>query len=391
MSVDHGNVLLVGSVARPQDGWGAEDVLRNCGSTLGDHVSMLPDGEGGPRHLWIVYLASRIYYPNPALVLRHPREETVRSNPDWMPAGYDDQYLFRVRDAVPEVRLGELGYAREAKQSYAIFRRLREERVIAPGVRFMVALPLIESGVRRFFDQPRDFEIMWSAYAEALAREVAEIVTAIPHEDLAVQWDMVAETYAVEGTAMRFDSAGLTRLPVDALERYRLAISTMSRSIPDEVWLGLHICYGSLGQKSGSSSDTGHEREIRDLAVSVRLANEGAQAAGRRVQFVHMAVQLSNGFDPPYYAPLQGLDAGEARLYLGLVHLHDGVEGALRRIEIARRHHPHFGIATQCGWGRRPPTQRVEDLLHLERDIADAAFRSAEGDGPAGFKLGQQV
>jgi hypothetical protein len=241
----------------------------------------------------------------------------------------------------------------------------------------MVALPLLESGTRRFFDRARDFELVWDAYAEALGREVAEITAAIPAEDLAIQWDMVAETFAIEGGMMRFDSAGLQRLPTDPWARYRLAIQTCCAGIPADVWVGLHICYGSLGQKSGASTDQAHVKRIDDLSTSVAMFNAAAQAAGRSLQFVHMSVPLSSGFDERYYAPLRDLELDGARLYLGLVHLHDGVEGAQRRAQLARRFAPQFGVATECGWGRRPPTQSIEAQLELERDVADALVEPA--------------
>ena len=45
----------------------------------------------------------------------------------------------------------------------------------------------------------------------------------------------------------------------------------------------------------------------------------------------------------------------ETELYLGLVHLTDGVDGTARRIEVAGAVVPVFGVATECGMGRRPP------------------------------------
>ena len=57
MSQDHGHVMLVGSVARPEDGWSVEDVLRNCAKAIGNHASMLPDGEIGDRYYWINEIA----------------------------------------------------------------------------------------------------------------------------------------------------------------------------------------------------------------------------------------------------------------------------------------------------------------------------------------------
>jgi hypothetical protein len=371
-----GQVLLVGSVARREDGWSVEDVFRRSAGVLGRRAAMLPDGEIGPRQTWIVYLARGTYLEHPDIELRHPAPEQAH-DPTWVPKDYDDQFLFRVRDDVERLRFRELGYAEEARRSYATFRRLRDEGAIPAGVRFMVALPLLESGTRRFFDRPRDFELVWEAYAEALTREVAEITQAIPAEDLAIQWDMGAETFAIEGGMMRFDSAGLQRLPVDPWERYRLAILTCCAGIPADVWVGLHICYGSLGQKRGASTDQAHVTRIDDLSTSVAMFNAAARVAGRSLEFVHMSVPLSSGFDERYYAPLRDLELDGARLYLGLVHLHDGVEGAQRRAEIARRFAPEFGVATECGWGRRPPSQSIEDLLELERDVADALAERA--------------
>jgi hypothetical protein len=45
-----------------------------------------------------------------------------------------------------------------------------------------------------------------------------------------------------------------------------------------------------------------------------------------------------------------------------------------QRIEIARRHLADFGIATACGWGRRPLSEKIADIIALNRDVAEAAF-----------------
>jgi hypothetical protein len=86
---------------------------------------------------------------------------------------------------------------------------------------------------------------------------------------------------------------------------------------------------------------------------------------------VHMPVQLADQRDG-HYAPLDDLDVGDARVYLGLIDISDGVEGALRRVELASRHLADFGVSTPCGWGRRPADQRIEDLLALDAEVAEA-------------------
>lgn len=67
MRVD-GDLLLVGSVARPEDGWSVEDVLRNSAELIGPYVSMLPDGEVGDRSQWINFIARRVFPGHPDLV-----------------------------------------------------------------------------------------------------------------------------------------------------------------------------------------------------------------------------------------------------------------------------------------------------------------------------------
>lgn len=359
--------MLVGSIARPEDGWGREDVLRECAGALGEHVTKLPDGEVGDRYFWINFLARHTYagHPDMITISNHTFE-------NWKPTGYHDHWQFTLREGVDELRFDTLGYADEAKRSYEAFAKLREQGKIHDGARFMVALPLIESGTRPFIDSARNFEVLWDAYADAVARDLAEICAVVPPSDLAVQWDVCLEMAAAEGIDVNFPSADLTRLPVDAVERICAALEQTSDAVPAEAWLGLHLCYGSLGHKEGESADSGMFKPADDLAICVDVANRGVAAAGRSVEFVHMPVTFARGFDEAFYAPLDDLDVGDARVYLGLIHLHDGADGARQRIELARRHLPEFGVATQCGWGRRPPNERIEDLLALHRELATA-------------------
>jgi hypothetical protein len=368
-TIDTGHILVVGSVARPEDGWDVEDVLRNLASALGPHVTMLPDGEVGDRSLWINFIARRVFPNHPDLITtsRHTYD-------DWKPEGYDDLWRVTVRDGVDAVRIERIGYAEEAKRSYEVFGDLKRQGLIPAGVRFMVALPLSESGTRGFVDNARDFEILWAAYTEALQREIAEIAEAIPHDELSIQWDLARETAAVEGVEFQFPNADLRRLPADPMGRYCHALSQLAPAIPEDVWVGLHVCYGSLEHQEGESPDSGHYVPIRDLGTAVEMFNRGIDACGRRVDFLHAPVQFARGTEDEHYAPLAGLAARDARLYLGLIDSSDGLSGALSRLEVARRHYPDFGLATACGWGRRPLSERVQSLIELEHNVADAVW-----------------
>jgi hypothetical protein len=367
LATDTGAVLLVGSVARPEDGWSVEDVFRRCAASLGPYLSMLPDGELGDRSQWIAFIARHAYVQHPDLVTlsRHTFE-------DWMPKTYGDQWKFAVKEGVQQIRFPSIGYADEAKRSYEVFCSLRDEGVIPADVRFLVALPLTESAVRAFVTNARDYEILWEAYNEAIAREIATIVEAIPHEDLAIQWDMARETASVEGVEFGFPDSDLTRVPADGLERYAAALAELSTPIPAAVWLGLHVCYGSLEHRDGESPDHAHFVPLESLDAAVAMLNRGVQACGRRVDFVHFPVRFEGRDGDDFYEPLERLEVGGARVYIGLVDLWDGVEGALRRIQVAKRHLPDFGVATACGWGRRPLSQKPEDLIELEHAVAEA-------------------
>ena len=58
-------------------------------------------------------------------------------------------------------------------------------------------------------------------------------------------------------------------------------------------------------------------------------------------------------------------------IYLGIIHAADGVEGAQKRIALARKYVPEFGIATECGFARA----RKPDLVRKLIDIHAAAAK----------------
>jgi len=77
-----------------------------------------------------------------------------------------------------------------------------------------------------------------------------------------------------------------------------------------------------------------------------------------------------NRDDPAYFEPLAALALpSSCKLFLGLVHDTDGLEGTRRRLETAARYAPvDFGIATECGFGRRPP-ETIPNLLRIHAEV----------------------
>jgi hypothetical protein len=340
------SVLLTGSVPL----YSTEEVMNYCGGGLGDIAVGIPDGEVGDRSMWIIYQANRVLNGHPQLVLlQRPQPEY-----NWRPSSFEDFWQFGIHDG-QTLRLDDIGYARVAAESYAVFRQRKAAGVIPPLARFQVSLPLPESASNWFFPNPEHMRQGVDAYVQALQRELTTVLDTIPHDELAIQWDTCWEILDVEGAVP-------WEMPGDPpLDRFAAMCARMSSSIPSEVWLGYHLCYADLGHK--------HMKEPDSLEASVRMSNIATESSGRPVDFVHMAVPIDRS-DENYFKPLRDLHPGP-KPFLGLVHYDDGVEGGLRRWDAAAKFATDFGIATECGWGRRPSWQ-VPALIELHRQILDA-------------------
>src|SRR5262249_29882626 len=183
----------------------------------------------GYRRVWIQFLAATIYHGHPALdTLQRPKP--IDGKESWFPQDYgDDSWLFKVKTGIETVRFEQLGYANEAKKSYQDFCALRTAGVMPSGVKFQVSLPLTESATRAFVTNAHDFALLWSAYEEALGREIARIVEAIPADDLVLQWDICVEVLAIElqdGFGGSWQQAG------DPFARYVQALTGLAQPLP---------------------------------------------------------------------------------------------------------------------------------------------------------------
>jgi hypothetical protein len=131
--------------------------------------------------------------------------------------------------------------------------------------------------------------------------------------------------------------------------------------VPAGVELGYHLCYGDAGHQ--------HFKQPEDTSKLAMIANAIGAGVTRAANWVHLPVPIERA-DDAYYAPLRDLKLRpETELYLGLVHLADGAAGAAARIAAARRSVATFGVATECGFGRRPP-ETVPDLLRLHAAVS---------------------
>jgi hypothetical protein len=345
-------VHLVGSVPLAS----AHDVFETVGSILGPLTKRIPDGETGIRLAWIGFQGRHL---RNVAGLELLREIPVFGGP--VPQSFP---LFGLKPGVRPEQLNfhPLGYAAVARDSYAAFCAQRAAGQIAPQCRFQVSLPTSTVVVMAFMD-PKHFDEVLPVYERDLKRELADIVASIPAQDLAIQWDIAAETELSESPewAARFGPEVLALCRRLKREDMMATVARLVDAVPREVEVGLHYCYGDPeGQ---------HLVQPHDASVMVDLANRVLSSVHRPIQWIHMPVPIDRS-DDAYFAPLSQLAAPpETELFLGLVHLTDGIEGARARLRAASKVVPHFGVACECGLGRRPP-ERIPDLLKLHRDIA---------------------
>jgi hypothetical protein len=340
------DLLLIGSV--PYDT--AAEVMRNFGGPLGKYLPAVPDGEIGERRWWVQRLSYQVFNGHPELVtLRRPAPE--KGVERLLPRDRSEFWQFQVKDGTAAVRFGDpgwrLGFARDAINSYFVFQTLRDQGIIPAGVRFQVSLPLVNSVVRPVtFPHAGDLDRVKPGYEAALAAEIAKIVDKIPAADLALQWDLAQEVIDLYG--------GDPALPREgALERNVAQIRTLSRVVPQDVALGIHLCFGTYGGWPRFAPDT--------LGTAVDYANACVAAAGRRIDWLH--IPAIDTAEDSFYAPLAKLDPRGARVYLGLIH---NMATFKERLAVARKYLPEFGLGAYCGLGRNAPETLPQTLAdHL--------------------------
>jgi len=107
----------------------------------------------------------------------------------------------------------------------------------------------------------------------------------------------------------------------------------------------MHLCYGSFVEE--------HLVEPLNPRCCVELANAAVARVARAMDYIHMPVPRIRT-DDDFYRPLDDLDSGDTKLYLGLLH-DESLDANLRRIKTAEQFASGFGVAAECGFGRASP------------------------------------
>jgi hypothetical protein len=340
------DVHLVGSVPMAS----AEEVFTRMSAALGPRLPRIPDGETGKRIDWITWLEP-VFAASPAL---QTTDEVFRLHAT---APARRRYGLKPGRSLADLRFDDLFYAGIARESYAVFKRLRDAGTIAAGTRFQVDLVPAHSVLWLYLAEALQAGAD-PIYNAALGREIDKIASAIPHRDLAIQFDVASAVFA---RLQRGDVQPYGATREEALARFTAILAALADRVPRDIELLFHFCYGDSNHR--------HVVEPKDMGDMVALANRLAATVRRPIELIHMPVPRDRA-DDGYFAPLTGLAlAPETRLSLGLVHFTDGVAGTRRRLETARKHARDFSLATECGLGRRAP-ETIPALLDIHAAVA---------------------
>jgi len=355
-----GDVLLVGSLPFET----SEDAFRACGEALGGHAGWLPDGEVGPRTNWVGMLPMLVLGDHPDLeeTLFPPGRTLEQPDRDADIGPIEDIpgiWNFRVKPG-HDLRFDDLKYGSFATESYAVFRRLRDEGVIEPGVRFQVSLPAPHSAIDGFFEDAQQWPQVYAAYREGMRREIATMLDVIPADDLVIQWDAAWEFVDMAMGEKNFFAFWPKLTVEEKFQRHAEQLDGLGDGIPDETLLGIHWCYGTWGGWPMAA--------MPDLGLCVRMSNEAKRRIGRRLDYVHMPVAREP--TDAFFAPLGDLDIGDTKVFLGMVHHTDGIDEFRHRRDLARAHLRDFGIGSVCGYGRVEPGL-LPQILQIHSDDAD--------------------
>jgi hypothetical protein len=349
------SVHFNGSVNLPD----AETVMREISSRIPSGVRRMTDGETGERGYWIHYQIAKFQQmPEFEQVGAFHAYETEEEAPE-----------------IPQLRLVEgasadtidwpnLGYADAYSASFEIFDRLQQEGTIPAGVRLQMQYPTPLASMAGTI-APADMSDVATSYERALFADVDKALAALPHDRVAVQWDVAVEFGLLEG-AMGPGAA----MPLDQVTP---ALVRAIEQVPADVPVGMHLCYGDYGHQ--------HFKQPASLQMQVDLVNAIVAAAGRPVNWASFTVPQGRG-DADYFAPLRDLRAGsETELYFALVPYHpsrqvegtsaaqaEHIDAALADSAAGAR---EWGVCTECGMGR-VASEDVPTLLDIHSLLLSA-------------------
>lgn len=329
----------------------AETVMREISSRIPAGVRRMTEGETGNRNYWVFFQRQK-FAAMPEFE-EAPIPETGGE--------YERIPVLQLVAGVSpdEVKWPEIGYAAAYDESFEIFRRLQDEGVIAADARMQLQFPTPIAALSMV--SPDDAQRLAPHYAQALFADLHQALDRLPHDRIAVQWDVAVEIGLLTG------GFPVEAPPFDAVVAGLVACLDQ---VPDDVPVGVHLCYGDYQHAHFVQPDS--------LALQVKLANALTESARRPLGFVAFTVPQGRG-DAAYFEPLRDLRAGAATEFaFALVPYHPDDQPSGTTAAQARLIDEYLGqsadgvrdwsVCTECGMGR-VEREDVPRLLDLHREI----------------------
>jgi hypothetical protein len=335
----------------------AETVMREIATRVPEGVRRIPDGETGDRQQWIFFQLQK-FWQTPGLEQAAPQDVP----------GAAEEY-----QGMPKVKLAEgvepdaiqwpnLGYADAYVESFATFRRLQDEGVVPADVLFQVEYPTPLASINAWVvDEHQD--LLEPSYQRALLADLDRLLASLPHDRIAVQWDVAVEFGILD--------SGFGVSPRQTFDSVIERLARCVEQVPADVPVGLHLCYGDYKHR--------HFKEPESLATQVEVVNRLNARVRRHVRWFALTVPQYQR-DPDYFAPLHGLRIQPGtEIYFALVPYHPEEQERgttaeqVRLIDEQLVNHPGngglaWGICTECGMARAE-REEIPRLLDLHREI----------------------
>jgi len=270
--------------------------------------------------------------------------------------------------AVQKIEIGEFGIARNAKASCGEFRKFKNEGKFAAGTRLCVTFagPGTKFGC---IAMPPKY--LYPLIEKSFKAEIARVLEVASHEELAIQLDLAGEVELEEYRRRPQDF----QMPIfEASHEYWNMdeavnlIANVASAVPTELEFGFHLCA------------IYHIDEGQDQALNVHFdwANALSERIKRPIGYIH--IPTAPDHKEKDFETLKRLRLHpETKLFIGLIHLQDGIEGARRRIRGAAKSWPDFGIAAFCGSNQ--PSRReylhphsVDEIFEIHRMVAEINY-----------------
>src|ERR1035437_325836 len=188
------DVHIVGSVPMKS----AAEVFKKLSAAVGPFLRYLPDGETGPRLDWLPWLEP-IFSAHPDFE-RSPEEYRVH-------AGATPFRRWQLKEGVdPQtVRFSRLPHSGFALDSWRSFQMLKQAGKIPAHLRYQCDIASIPSLLAAFVVEPLH-ALLEPALEDAVIDELGTICAAIPHDQLAIQFDVASSIffYLETGTPCKF-------------------------------------------------------------------------------------------------------------------------------------------------------------------------------------------